>query len=93
MDMNVLVAADSALLRAGLTRLLDDAGLPVVAQADDAADAAPQGARAPPDVVVLALAEAPRREDLDGVGVLVLAERRARGADAARRQPARASAT
>ena len=27
-----------------------------------------------PDVVVLALAEAPRRQDLDGVGVLVLAD-------------------
>ena len=60
MGMNVLVAADSVLLRAGLTRLLRDAGLSVVAEADDAADDGPQGARAPPGRRVLALADGAR---------------------------------
>ena len=52
MGMNVLVAADSALLRAGLTRLLLDAGLSVVAQADDAADAVRKARAHQPDVAV-----------------------------------------
>jgi DNA-binding NarL/FixJ family response regulator len=74
MDMNVLVAADSVLLRAGLTRLLLDAGLSVVAEADDATETVRKVRAHRPDVVVLALAVAPRREDLDGAGVLVLAD-------------------
>jgi DNA-binding NarL/FixJ family response regulator len=72
--MNVLVASDSTLLRAGLTRLLLEAGLPVVAEADDAEETVRKVRAHRPDVVVLALAEAPRRQDLDGVGVLMLAE-------------------
>jgi DNA-binding NarL/FixJ family response regulator len=72
--MNVLVAADSALLRAGLTRLLLDAGLFVVAEADDVAETIRKVRAHRPDVAVLALAEAPRRQDLDGAGVLMLAE-------------------
>jgi DNA-binding NarL/FixJ family response regulator len=72
--MNVLVAADSALLRAGLTRLLEDARLPVVAQAGDAEQTVRKVRAHRPDVVVLALADAPRRQDLDGAGVLVLAD-------------------
>ena len=72
--MNVLVAADSVLLRAGLTRLLEDAGLSVVAEAEDAPDTVRKASAHRPDVVVLALAEAPRRQELDGAGVLVLAE-------------------
>ncbi len=72
--MDVLVAADSALLRAGLTRLLLDADLSVVAEADDAVETIRKVRAHRPDVVVLALADAPRREHLDGAGVLVLAE-------------------
>jgi DNA-binding NarL/FixJ family response regulator len=72
--MNVLVAADSALLRAGLTRLLEDARLPVVAQAEDAEEAVRKVRAHRPDVVVLALADTPRRQDLAGTGVLVLAD-------------------
>jgi DNA-binding NarL/FixJ family response regulator len=72
--MNVLVAADSVLLRAGLTRLLLDAGLSVVAEADDAVDALRKAHAHRPDVVVLALAQPPRRQDLAGAGMLVLAQ-------------------
>lgn len=72
--LNVLVAADSALLRAGLTRLLEDARLPVVAQAQDAPETVRKVRAHRPDVAVLALADTPRREDLDGVGVLVVAD-------------------
>ncbi len=72
--MNVLVAADSALLRAGLTRLLEDARMPVVAQAEDAAETVRKARAHRPNVVVLALADPPRRQDLDGAGVLVLAD-------------------
>ncbi|HEX6025339.1 MAG TPA: response regulator transcription factor [Solirubrobacter sp.] len=72
--MNVVVAAESVLLRAGLTRLLEDAGMPVVAQAEDAEDTVRKARAFRPDVVVIALADVPRREALNGAGVLVLAE-------------------
>jgi DNA-binding NarL/FixJ family response regulator len=79
--MRVIVAADSALMRAGLSRLLEDSGFDVVAEAEDAADLVRRVRALAPDVAVVALALPPRREELRGAGLLVLARRAAdRGA-------------
>lgn len=51
--MRVLIADDSALLREGLGRLLDQAGFEVVALARDAASAAAAAERYEPDVAIL----------------------------------------
>ena len=72
--MHVIVAADTALMRAGLARLLEDAGVHVVAQADDAAELVRKAGAHRPDVAVMALADAPRREDLGGINVLALGQ-------------------
>jgi DNA-binding NarL/FixJ family response regulator len=62
--LNVIVAADSALLRAGLTRLLTDHDITVVAQAADAEDLHRKARAHRPDLAVVALREAPAREDV-----------------------------
>ena len=79
--MRVIVAADSPLMCAGLSRLLEDAGFHVVAQAEDAADLVRKVGAHTPDLAVISLAQAPRREELPGVRILMLAQRSAdRGA-------------
>lgn len=70
-QLHVIVAADSALLRAGLTRLLEDHRITVVAQAGDAADLRRKTRAHRPDMAVVALKEPPARED---VPLLVLAD-------------------
>ncbi len=84
--MRVVIADDSVLLREGLVRLLEDAGLEVVAQAGDGEDLLRKVRAHRPDVAVtdirmppthtdegLRAAEAIRR-DLPDVGVLVLSQ-------------------
>jgi len=68
--LRVIVAADSALLRAGLARLLEDNAIDVVAQAADAAELQRKSRAYRPDVAVVALADAPAR---DATPMLVLA--------------------
>jgi DNA-binding NarL/FixJ family response regulator len=70
--LRVIIAADSALLRAGLARLLDGAGMEVVATAADC-DQLNRKARAyRPDVAVVALDDTPCR--VDDLPVLMLAQ-------------------
>jgi DNA-binding NarL/FixJ family response regulator len=71
--LRIVVAADSALFRAGLARLLEEAGMQVVAQAASADDLLRKSRAHKPDVAVIALADPPRREQLSEAGVLVLA--------------------
>jgi DNA-binding NarL/FixJ family response regulator len=59
--LRVLVAADSVLMREGLARLLADAGMDVVAQADDGEDLTRKAGAHRPDVAVAALARPPPR--------------------------------
>jgi DNA-binding NarL/FixJ family response regulator len=68
--LRLIVAADSALLRAGLARLLGDAGLDVVATARDGAELTRKARAYKPDVAVVALDEVPARV----VPTLVLAQ-------------------
>ena len=58
-QLRVIVAADSALLRAGLARLLDDAGLDVVATARDGAELTRKARAYRPDVAVVSLDDTP----------------------------------
>ncbi len=79
-----MVADDAALFRAGVSRLLDDAGFEVTAQVGDAAALLDAADRDPPDAVVVDIRMPPTHttEGLDaartlaarhpGVGVLVL---------------------
>ena len=62
--LDVIVAADSALLRAGLAALLEDHGITVVAQAADGAELQRKARAHRPDMAVVALREPPAREDL-----------------------------
>ncbi len=62
--LDVIVAADSALLRAGLSRLLDDHGMTVVATAADGEELRRKARAHRPDMAVVALKEPPAREDL-----------------------------
>lgn len=84
--MRVVIADDSVLLREGLARILEDAGIEVVAQAGDGEDLLRRVRAHRPDVAVtdirmpptqtdegLRAAEAIRR-DHPGVGVLVLSQ-------------------
>lgn len=84
--MRVVIADDSVLLREGLVRILEDAGLDVVGQAGDGEDLLRKVRAHRPDVAVtdirmpptqtdegLRAAEAIRR-DQPGVGVLVLSQ-------------------
>src|SRR3954468_10920536 len=70
--LRVIVAADSALLRAGLARLLDDAGLEVVATACDCLELTRKARGHRPDVAVVALDDTPYR--VDDLPVLMLAQ-------------------
>jgi DNA-binding NarL/FixJ family response regulator len=82
--VRVIVADDAALFRAGVSRLLDDAGFEVTAQVGDAAALLDAADRDPPDAVVVDIRMPPTHttEGLDaartlaarhpGVGVLVL---------------------
>jgi DNA-binding NarL/FixJ family response regulator len=84
--LRVVIAEDQALLRAGLARLLTDAGIEVVAQAGDAPDLLRKVAAHNPDAAIVDVQMPPDRTD-DGlraaiairrdqpdVGVLVLSQ-------------------
>ncbi len=84
--MRVVIAEDHALLRAGLARLLEDAGHEVVAQAADAEDLLRKVRAHRPDVAVTDIRMPPGhsdeglraalaiRRELPGTGVLVLSQ-------------------
>jgi DNA-binding NarL/FixJ family response regulator len=82
--VRVVIAEDSALLRAGLVRLLEDEGFEVAAQAGDAEDLLRKTRAHRPDVVITDIRMPPTntdeglqaartiRAELPGTGVLVL---------------------
>jgi len=70
--LRIVIAADSALLRAGLARLLGDAGLDVVATARDEAELTRKARAHHPDVAVVALDEVPAR--IGRLPMLILAQ-------------------
>jgi DNA-binding NarL/FixJ family response regulator len=84
--VRVVIAEDSALLRAGLVRLLEDAGLEVVAQAGDAEDLLRKVRAHKPDVAITDIRMPPSHTDeglraalvirgeLPETGVLVLSQ-------------------
>jgi DNA-binding NarL/FixJ family response regulator len=84
--VRVVIGEDSVLLRAGVTRLLEDAGLDVVAQAADAEDLLRKVHAHKPDVAVVDIRMPPGntddglraareiRAELPDVGVLVLSQ-------------------
>ena len=84
--MRVVLADDSVLLRAGVARLLEDAGFDVVAQAGDADDLLRKARAHKPDVAVVDIRMPPThlddglraaqviRRDLPGTGVLLLSQ-------------------
>jgi DNA-binding NarL/FixJ family response regulator len=84
--MRVVLADDQMLLRAGVARLLEDAGMEVVAQAGDAEDLLRKTGAHKPDVAVVDVrmppthtdeglrAAAEIRERFPGTGVLVLSQ-------------------
>jgi DNA-binding NarL/FixJ family response regulator len=73
-SLRVLIAADSALMRAGLARLLEDADICVVAEAADCGELKRKAAGHKPDVAVWALSAVPCRSTLPDLPVLVLAQ-------------------
>jgi DNA-binding NarL/FixJ family response regulator len=84
--MRVVIGEDSVLLRAGVARLLEDAGMEVVAQAADADDLLRKVRAHKPDVAVVDIRMPPGnaddglraarevRSELPDVGVLVLSQ-------------------
>jgi DNA-binding NarL/FixJ family response regulator len=84
--VKIVVAEDSVLLREGIVRLLEDAGLEVVAQAGDAEDLLRKALAHKPDVAVVDIRMPPTQTDdglraaleirqrLPGTGVLVLSQ-------------------
>ena len=84
--MRVVIGEDSVLLRAGVARLLEDAGMEVVAQAADAEDLLRKVRAHKPDVAVVDIRMPPGnaddglraarevRSELPDVGVLVLSQ-------------------
>src|SRR4051812_14624830 len=72
-SLRVLIAADSALMRAGLTRLLKEADMHVVAEAADCAELKRKAGAHKPDVAIVALTNAPWRDELPDLKLLVLA--------------------
>ncbi len=84
--MRVVIGEDSVLLRAGVARLLEDAGMEVVAQASDAEDLLRKVRAHKPDVAVVDIRMPPGnaddglraarevRSELPDVGVLVLSQ-------------------
>ena len=85
-DMRVVLADDSLLLREGVARLLEDAGLEVVAQAGDGEDLLRKVGAHKPDVAIVDVRMPPTHTDeglraaaeiqerFPGVGVLVLSQ-------------------
>ena len=86
MSVRIVIAEDDVLLRAGLTRLLAEAGFDVVAQAGDAPDLLRKALAHRPDVAVVDVQMPPNNEDdglraaidlrerLPEMGVLVLSQ-------------------
>ena len=86
MGIRLVVAEDQVLLREGIVRILEGAGLEVVAQAGDADDLLRKASAHRPDVVITDIQMPPGRADdglraaleirrrLPGVGVLVLSQ-------------------
>ena len=84
--VRVLIAEDQVLLRSGIARLLEDAGMEVVAQAGDAVDALRKARAHHPDVAIVDVQMPPdetddglraaiqMRAELPGMGVLVLSQ-------------------
>jgi DNA-binding NarL/FixJ family response regulator len=84
--MRIVVAEDSVLLREGLVRLLDEAGMEVVGQSGDAEDLLRKARAHKPDVAIVDIrmppthtdeglrAAATLRDELPGTGVLVLSQ-------------------
>ena len=84
--MRVLIAEDQVLLRSGIARLLEDAGMEVVAQAGDAVDALRKARAHRPDVAIVDVQMPPdetddglraaiaMRAELPDMGVLVLSQ-------------------
>jgi DNA-binding NarL/FixJ family response regulator len=84
--MRVLIAEDQVLLRRGIARLLQDAGIDVVAEAGDAEDALRKARAHRPDVAIVDVQMPPdntddglraaiaMRQELPGMGVLVLSQ-------------------
>ncbi len=76
--MRILVAEDSVLLREGIVRLLEDAGLEVVAQAGDADDLLRKALAHHPDVAVVDVRMPPSQTD-DGLQAALEIRRRMPG--------------
>jgi DNA-binding NarL/FixJ family response regulator len=84
--MRVVVADDSVLLREGIVRLLEEAGIEVVGQAGDAEDLMRKVGAHKPDIAIVDIRMPPGdaddglqaalriREELPGTGVLVLSQ-------------------
>jgi DNA-binding NarL/FixJ family response regulator len=84
--VRVLIAEDQVLLRRGIARLLQDAGIEVVAEAGDAEDALRKARAHRPDVAIVDVQMPPdntddglraaiaMRSELPGMGVLVLSQ-------------------
>lgn len=84
--LRVLIADDEVLLRAGIARLLQDAGMDVVAQTGDAEEAVALAAEHRPDVAILDVQMPPAgaddglraaiaiRRQQEGIAVLVLSQ-------------------
>ena len=84
--LRIVIGEDDVLLREGVARLLDDAGLEVVARAGDADDFLRKTLAHRPDVAIVDVQMPPRREDdglqaamalrerLPEIGVLVLSQ-------------------
>jgi DNA-binding NarL/FixJ family response regulator len=73
--MNVILAEDSVLLRAGIARLLTDAGMTVVAEADDADVALAAVELHQPDIVVMDVRMPPTHTD-EGIRAALSIRRR-----------------
>src|SRR3954452_12690386 len=65
-DLRVVIGEDDVLLRAGIARLLEDAGIEVVGQTGDADDLLRKALAHHPDVTLTDVQMPPRRED-DGL--------------------------
>lgn len=72
--LRVLIADDEVLLRAGIARLLQDAGMQVVAQTGDADDAVRATAEHAPDVAILDVQMPPDGQD-DGLRAAIAIRR------------------
>jgi DNA-binding NarL/FixJ family response regulator len=73
--MNVILAEDSVLLRAGIARLLTDAGMTIVAEADDGEMALAAVELHQPDIVVMDVRMPPTHTD-EGIRAALTIRRR-----------------